>query len=78
VVDDAIVMLENITRYIEEAKTLAAAFKGASESASPSSRSALAGPVLMPAVAVWAASSDDVPRIRGTLALTISFPWWCR
>jgi len=32
VVDDAIVMLENITRYIEEgAKPLAAAFKGASE-----------------------------------------------
>jgi hydrophobic/amphiphilic exporter-1 (mainly G- bacteria), HAE1 family len=32
VVDDAIVMLENITRYIEEGETpLAAAFKGASE-----------------------------------------------
>src|SRR4030088_2878694 len=32
VVDDAIVMLENITRYIEEGeKPLAAAFKGASE-----------------------------------------------
>src|SRR3984893_2279610 len=32
VVDDAIVMLENITRYIEEGeKTMAAAFKGASE-----------------------------------------------
>src|SRR6202043_2786641 len=32
VVDDAIVMLENITRYIEEGeKPMAAAFKGASE-----------------------------------------------
>lgn len=36
VVDDAIVMLENISRYIEEGETpLAAALKGASRSASP-------------------------------------------
>lgn len=39
VVDDAIVMIENIARYIEEGeKPMAAALKGAAQIASPSSR----------------------------------------
>jgi multidrug efflux pump len=39
VVDDAIVMIENISRYIEEGDApMEAALKGASRSASPSSR----------------------------------------
>ena len=39
VVDDAIVMIENIARYIEEGESpLEAALKGPSRSASPSSR----------------------------------------
>jgi multidrug efflux pump len=39
VVDDAIVMIENIARYIEEGEEpMAAALKGARRSASPSSR----------------------------------------
>ena len=39
VVDDAIVMIENIARYIEQGETpLEAALKGSSRSASPSSR----------------------------------------
>ena len=39
VVDDAIVMIENITRYVEQGeKPLDAALKGASRSASPSCR----------------------------------------
>ncbi len=41
VVDDAIVMLENIVRHIEEGlEPLEAALKGAARSVSPSSRSA--------------------------------------
>jgi multidrug efflux pump len=40
VVDDAIVMIENIARYVEEGETpMAAALKGRSRSASRSSRS---------------------------------------
>ncbi len=40
VVDDAIVVIENISRYIEKGeKPLAAALKGAGRSASPSSPS---------------------------------------
>ena len=40
VVDDAIVMIENIARYVEEGEPpLEAALKGSSRSASPSSRS---------------------------------------
>jgi multidrug efflux pump len=39
VVDDAIVMIENIARYVEEGEEpLEAALKGSSRSASPSSR----------------------------------------
>jgi multidrug efflux pump len=38
VVDDAIVMIENVVRYIELAKPLEAAFAARRRSASPSSR----------------------------------------
>ena len=67
VVDDAIVMLENITRYIEEGeKPLAAAFKGASEIGfTIVSISDLAGRGADPAAADGRHHRPPVPRIRG-------------
>ena len=66
VVDDAIVMLENITRYIEEGeKPMAAAFKGASEIGfTIVSISDLAGRGADPAAADGRHHRAAVPRIR--------------
>ena len=67
VVDDAIVMLENITRYIEEGeKPMAAAFKGAREIGfTIVSISDLAGRGADPAAADGRHHRAAVPRIRG-------------
>ena len=73
VVDDAIVMLENITRYIEEGeKPLQAALSGASEIGfTIVSISHLAGRGADPAAADGRHHRTAVPRIRGVLAMTI-------
>ena len=67
VVDDAIVMLENITRYIEEGeKPLAAAFRGSKEIGfTIVSISYLAGRGADPAAADGRHHRTPVPRIRG-------------
>ena len=67
VVDDAIVMLENITRYIEEGeKPMAAAFKGAREIGfTIVSISDFAGRGADPAAADGRHHRPAVPRIRG-------------
>jgi len=66
VVDDAIVMLENITRYIEEGeKPLAAAFKGASEIGFTIVSISISLVAVLIPLLLMAASSDACSRIRG-------------
>ena len=67
VVDDAIVMLENITRYIEEGeKPMAAAFKGAKRNRLHHRLDQrLAGRGADPAAADGRHHRPPVPRIRG-------------
>lgn len=65
VVDDAIVVIENISRYIEKGeKPLAAALKGAGRSASPSSPHLLADRGADPAAVYGRYRRPPVPRIR--------------
>lgn len=65
VVDDAIVVIENISRYIEKGeKPLAAALKGAGKSASPLSPYLLADRGADPAAVYGRYRRPSVPRIR--------------